>query len=136
MSKYVEKAIELHEKGYNCAQAVLCAFDDKTGIEHDVLYRLAEGFGSGMGNKKNTCGALSGAVILAGLKSSSGDCNNPTKKDTYKLVSKIADIFEAKCLTFNCRDIKGIDTGNPTISCGECIKTAVEAVSSVLFAEQ
>lgn len=135
MSKYVEKAIEYHNKGYNCAQAVLCAFDDKTDIDHAVLFKLAEGFGSGMGNKKNTCGALSGAVMLAGLMNSSGDCNNPTKKETYKKVSQIADAFENRCLAFNCRDIKGLDTANPTVSCGECIKTAVEAVSAVLFNE-
>ena len=27
-----EKAIELHDKGFNCAQAVACAFAEETGI--------------------------------------------------------------------------------------------------------
>ena len=34
-----EKAIELHDKGFNCAQAVACAFAEETGIP--VLNYLA-----------------------------------------------------------------------------------------------
>ena len=135
MDKYLKKAMEYHDKGYNCAQAVLCAFEDKTDLGHDVLFKLAEGFGSGMGNRKNTCGALSGAVMLAGLARSSGDCNVLTKKETYNLVSEIADIFESKCHAFDCCDIKGLETGVPMVSCSECIKVAVEAVARVLYAE-
>ena len=43
-----EKAIELHSKGYNCAQAVLMAFEDKTGADSGMLMKLSEGFGGGM----------------------------------------------------------------------------------------
>ena len=41
-----EKAIELHNKGFNCAQAVACAFADETGIPEETLFAACEGFGS------------------------------------------------------------------------------------------
>ncbi len=62
-----EKAIELHDKGFNCAQAVACAFAEETGIPEETLFAACEGFGLGMGMAA-TCGAVSGAVMLAGLK--------------------------------------------------------------------
>ncbi len=135
MSKYLEKALELHSMGYNCAQAVACAFADKTDIDDVVLYKLSEGFGAGMGNRNNVCGALSGAVMLAGLVESTGDINKPSKADTYKKSGEIAEIFEEKCGAVACCDIKGLKTGKPTVSCDECIRVAVKAVEEILFAE-
>ena len=79
MENYVKKAFENHEKGYNCAQSVMCAFADKTNLDEETLFKLAEGFGAGMGNRRNTCGALSGAVMLAGVLTSSGDPKDATK---------------------------------------------------------
>ena len=38
-----EKAIELHNKGFNCAQAVACAFADETGIPEETLFAACEG---------------------------------------------------------------------------------------------
>ena len=135
MSKYVEKALELHSKGYNCAQSVICAFEERTGVDGNTLYKLSEGFGAGMGNRNNVCGALSGAVMLAGVVESSGDINNPSKSLTYKKSGKISEIFEEKCRATSCCDIKGLKSGTPTVSCDECIKIAVEAAEEVLFSK-
>lgn len=133
MSKYIEKALECHSKGYNCAQAVLCAFADKTELDEKTLYKLTEGLGAGMGNRKNTCGALSGAVVLCGLLKSSGDFAVPTKAETYKLAGQLVNEFERRCGAFVCSDIKGLNTGTPTASCDDCIKGAVEAVEKILL---
>ena len=133
MSKYTEKAFEYHGKGYNCAQAVLCAFADKTELNEETLYKIAEGMGAGMGNRKNTCGALSGAVMLCGLVNSSGNVANSTKAETYKLASELVNNFERRCGAFVCSEIKGLNTGAPTASCDDCIKGAVEAAEKILF---
>ena len=37
-----EKAIELHDKGFNCAQAVACAFAEETGIPEEILFAACE----------------------------------------------------------------------------------------------
>lgn len=42
----VKLAEEKHHSGYNCAQAVLCSYSDKLGIDEETLFRLSEGFGA------------------------------------------------------------------------------------------
>ena len=46
MTNHAETAKELFEKGYNCAQAVLCAFSDVTGYDLDTSARMASSFRS------------------------------------------------------------------------------------------
>ena len=49
----VEHAIALHQKGYNCAQAVHCTYADLFGIDEQTAYKMSEGFGLGMGMIEN-----------------------------------------------------------------------------------
>ena len=50
----VKLAEEKHHSGYNCAQAVLCSYSDKLGIDEETLFRLSEGFGAGMADMQGT----------------------------------------------------------------------------------
>ena len=59
MNTKAEHAAELHQRGCNCAQAVACTFCKEFGISEDDMFRIAEGFGLGMGVME-MCGALSG----------------------------------------------------------------------------
>ena len=51
----------------NCAQAVLKAFEDKLPVDADTLMKLGAGYAAGMGCMESTCGALIGAVMVAGI---------------------------------------------------------------------
>ena len=42
MSTKVEKALELHDKGYNCAQAVACSFCEEFGVDQECLKSLRD----------------------------------------------------------------------------------------------
>ena len=66
-------AIEMHNKGYNCAQSVALTYADLVDMKPEQLFRITEGFGLGGGNMQGTCGAISGALALVGLLNSSGD---------------------------------------------------------------
>lgn len=126
-----EKAIELHNAGYNCCQATACAFAQKLGIDEEILFKISEGFGLGMGAMNCTCGAVSGAVILAGLKNSGGTSQR-TKADTYKLAEKIINEFKIKNQSVICRELKGVDTGKILRSCSGCIEDAVKIAAEIL----
>ena len=52
----------------NYCQAVVRAFADTLNMPEDKLMQLAAGFGSGMGTMEGTCGALVGAIMVAGLR--------------------------------------------------------------------
>ena len=73
MSDRIAKALENHDKGYNCCQAVACAFCDLVGVDEETMFKASEAFGLGMGCMNGTCGAISGAVLLAGFKNSSAN---------------------------------------------------------------
>lgn len=128
-----ERAIELHNSGFNCAQAVACSLCEDIGVSKEVAFSACEGFGLGMGGMEATCGAVSGAVMLAGFKSSSGNPENTaTKGATYKLSRTIVKEFEEKNSTIVCKELKGVETGKMIRSCQDCIRDAVEIAEKIL----
>lgn len=61
------------KNGYNCAQTVLLAFSKELGLDEDTAARLAQPLGAGMGRSGEVCGALTGALLVLGLKYGSSD---------------------------------------------------------------
>lgn len=49
MDTRVEKTIERHKKGYNCAQAVACTYCDLVGVDEETMFKMTEALGLGMG---------------------------------------------------------------------------------------
>lgn len=124
MEDRVQKALENHRNGYNCAQAVLCAYADLFGMSERDAYKIAEGFGTGMGGLGDTCGAVTAAFMLTGLKNSNGATGDKTTRpDTYKQVRELAESFTAEAGSIICRELKGA-TGKPVYPCQKCVETA------------
>lgn len=99
-------AEELFLSGYNCAQAVFCAFKDVTGIDEVTGLKLMSSFGGGMGKLREVCGACSGAFAVAGLLFGSDDPNdNIAKSEQYALVRRIAEEFKSLHGTYNCGEL-------------------------------
>lgn len=84
MSSRVEKALENHGKGYNCCQAVACAYADLVGVDENLIFAAGEGFGAGMGGMQCTCGAVSGACMVTGLLKSSRNTKEPVTKGFFR----------------------------------------------------
>ncbi|MBS6395779.1 MAG: C_GCAxxG_C_C family protein [Clostridiales bacterium] len=137
MESRIENTIVRHDKGYNCAQSVACTYCDLLGYDESQVFCMTEGFGLGMGGMEGTCGALAGAVVLAGLKNSSGDLDAPkTKGRTYQLSKRIVSEFQKKCGSIVCRELKGVETGKPKYACADCIRDAAAIIENVLFGEE
>ena len=132
-SERVAKALENHKKGYNCAQAVACAYADLFGVDEETAFRMTEGFGLGMGTM-GTCGAVSGMGFIAGLKNSCGTAlAGKTKKDTYGLMKAMTKALKDKNGSVICREIKGVDTGKVLRTCDGCIEDAAEIIEQTLL---
>lgn len=139
MESRIKKTLELHAKGYNCAQAVACTYCDLVGIDEQTALRATEGFGAGMGGMQATCGAVSGAVFLAGAKNADGIVGAPkTKGKTYKLSKTIVEAFQQKNGTLICRELKAKDpeTGKVKRDCDGCIMDAAAIAEIVLFSDK
>ena len=134
MDSRIKDTIVRHDKGFNCAQAVACTYCDLLGYKEEDIFRMTEGFGLGMGCMAGTCGALSGAVLLAGLKNRDGQIDAPkTKGKTYKLSRQLLERFHERCGSTICAELKGVTTGTPVHSCADCIKDAAAIVEEVLL---
>ena len=112
-----EKAVYLKRNGYNCAQAVLCAFQDDLGFDEETLKKLGAAYCVGMGSMEGTCGALIAAEMILGLKKFKGRAVIREAKDLLGEFKK-----EAGAIT--CRDLKGLDTGKVLCPCDECVRIA------------
>ena len=100
------RAAQYFLDGYNCAQAVLAAFSDVTGISPERSARMASSFGGGMGRMREVCGAVSGMLmvtsLLYGYDPTAGD---QVKKAHYALVQKLAGQFREEVGSIVCREI-------------------------------
>jgi C_GCAxxG_C_C family probable redox protein len=108
------------EGRYNCTRSVLAAFNDIIKIDEKELVALAAGFVGGMGNMEGTCGALVGAIMVAGIISEGNG--------TLKYSRIIVDKFKELCGATICKDLKGIDGTHYLCSCPDCIKNAILAL--------
>ncbi len=140
MSNRVEKAIQYNKEwGYNCSQAVALAYADLLGVNQEDAFKAMEAFGLGMGCMLGTCGALSGAIYLAGFVSSNGNMDdNPlskSKKSTYELASKIMKDFYNTHGTVTCKDLKDVK-GEHFTPCPKCIEEACLLVEKYLVADK
>ena len=137
MKTRVEETIGRHDKGYNCAQAVACTYCDLVGVGEETMFKMTEALGLGMGGMEGTCGAITGACVLAGMKNSTGNLEKPNSKGaSYKLSRQIVEEFKNQNGATQCRELKGVDTGKVLRACPDCIRDAARIAESVLFADQ
>ncbi|MHC4636270.1 MAG: C-GCAxxG-C-C family protein [Planctomycetota bacterium] len=113
MSK-VEQAVDGFESGYNCSQAVVGAYCEQFELEQDKALKIAAGFGGGIGRSGGICGALTGAIMVLGLKYGSSDTEDKQgKAKTYEIVSDAIKRFEERNGSVICRDLLGCDIATP-----------------------
>lgn len=104
-----EKAMELFEEGYNCAQSVFLAFEDLHGIDWEIAARLSSSFGGGMGRLREVCGALSGIFMTAGILYGYEDPKaSEEKAEHYARIQELAAKFEEKNGSIVCRELLGL----------------------------
>ena len=99
-------AAELFLRGYNCAQAVVIAFQKELGLTEEFCAKMASSFGGGMGRMREVCGAVSGMLMVAGLLYGYTEHDNdPKKKAHYALVQELAGKFREQVGSIVCREI-------------------------------
>lgn len=103
-----DKARENFMCGYSCAQAVLLAFSDLTGLDEKTALLISSSFGGGMGRMRETCGAFCGIIMVAGLLYGYTDPKAFDKKsEHYKRVQELAAAFREKNGSIVCREMLG-----------------------------
>lgn len=135
-------------QGLNCAECVLRTFMDiyEVNVPDEVIC-MATGFGGGMGHTKNTCGAITGAVLALGLvkgrrnpfgpKEEMGDRIKHLQGEIYPVFEEMVKEIEAKYGTLLCKEMSApfgeFDTKPRMRNCMEII--AYCAQLTVKYAE-
>lgn len=85
--KHADSAEALFSQGFACSQAIFSAYATEYGLNNDAALKVSSGFGGGMGRMAQTCGAVTGAYMVIGLKygAVSGQ-DQEAKQKTYRQV--------------------------------------------------
>lgn len=97
---------------FNCSQTVLKIFAPEIGLSDKTALRLASGFGAGMVCGE-TCGAVTGAYMVIGMKHGHDTPDPDAKANTKALIRKFNDEFKAEHQTLKCRELIGFDLSDP-----------------------
>jgi C_GCAxxG_C_C family probable redox protein len=114
MSAKSEQAVRKFRKGFNCSQAVLSVYVEEFGLCRETALKIACGFGGGMGRMALTCGAVTGAFMVIGLKYGNTTAEDKeAKAKTYKKVKEYTNRFKARNDSVTCRELLGCDLSTP-----------------------
>lgn len=116
-----EKALTLRAAGYNCAQSVLMAFGDITGLSDSEAARICNALGSGVAATGEICGVPNAMAITIGLIHT----DNPTEKvasakEARQLIETFAKLNKGR---LRCIDLKGKEDIRP---CDQLILQGIE----------
>lgn len=103
---YKQKARDLFLQGFNCSQAVFGAFAKDYDIPMNLALRLSASFGGGIGRMRETCGALCGACMIAGLETGQTEESDQTaKQKNYETVQHFFSEFGQRNGSTRCAEL-------------------------------
>ena len=104
--------MNLFKDGYNCAQAVFLAFEDKYNMDRKTALMISSSFGGGMGRLREVCGAVSGMFMVAGILFGYDSPNDfESKKNHYERIQALAKEYELINGSIICRELLGLGAG-------------------------
>ena len=102
------------QENFSCSQAVFSTFASEMGLDRETALRVAGAFGGGMARMGETCGAVTGAFMLIGLKCGQIRADDKTAKDTtYRIVREFVEKFKERNQSIVCRELLGLHPGTP-----------------------
>ncbi len=139
-------AVNLFAERFNCAQAVFAAYAPALGLEQAPALKIATAFGGGgLGARGGACGAVSGALLVLGLRYGMAAADDQAAKtQTYALAHAFADRFKERHGHLTCRELLGCDLGTPegaqmaqarqfhTTFCPALVRSAAEILDELL----
>jgi len=141
-----EKALTYFDNSFNCSQSVFGAFAPDMGLTEDDALRIACAFGGGMARQQFTCGAVTGALMVLGLKFGKGFEDEDEKKyDTYAKTISFFEEFKRQNGSVECRQLlDGLDMNNENdkkiiqeqnlfhVKCRKYVEDAVEITETII----
>lgn len=96
----------------NCAQTVFSLHAKELGITEELALKIASGFGGGMACAE-TCGAITGAYMVIGLKHGHTTNDPDAKAMTKEKIKLFNKKFTAVHGSLICKTLTGYDISTP-----------------------
>jgi C_GCAxxG_C_C family probable redox protein len=110
----VEDAVSCFKEGFNCAQSVFSSYAPQFGLSRELALKISTSFGGGMARMGKTCGAVTGAFMVIGLKCGRVSSQDEQTRDkNYGLVREFVKKFEARNGSIVCRELLDCDISTP-----------------------
>ena len=135
--------------GFCCSQAVLYVFAEECGLSKETALKLADAFGGGMGGMGSTCGAVTAAYMVIGLKNGRVEPEELFKKEeTRRLVKLFSDEFIKLHGALDCSELlecdmstaegkkEAKDSGLFIKLCPKYVRSAVLLLENILEAKE
>jgi len=103
-----DTALASFNKGITCSSSVFSAFADELGLDDKTAKKIGCGFGAGISRTGNICGAVSGAIMVIGLKYGKVEPGDDAATEkTRALVREFIHTFTQKNGSVNCTELLG-----------------------------
>jgi C_GCAxxG_C_C family probable redox protein len=117
MGMRADTAEKRFKEGFSCSQSVFSAFAEEEGIDLETALKIASSFGAGMARMGDTCGVITGGMMVLGLKFGRIIADDTDAKEkNYRLVHEFVERFSERFETSICRDLLGFDPGSAEAS--------------------
>jgi C_GCAxxG_C_C family probable redox protein len=140
----VEVATSLFKQGFNCAQSLLAAYSADFDLKQENALKIASAFGGGIARTGETCGFVTGALMIIGLKYGMSEARDKkAKTQTYETAQKFMEDFKLRNHSVICGDLLGFDISStknltPEMNrfimsrCQKLIRDSVEILDKIL----
>lgn len=105
-----EHALALFKEGFCCSQSVIMPYIEQWGLDRESFLKLTDAFGGGIGGMAGICGAVSGAIMVIGLKYGRTQSNDTeAKQKTRTLVKEFVKRYKDRYGFIECKHLLGED---------------------------
>jgi C_GCAxxG_C_C family probable redox protein len=140
-----KKAVACFAEGFSCSQAILFAYSDLFNLDRNTALKISQPFGGGIAHQGETCGAVSAAFMVIGLKHGRIQADDlEAREKTYEKVLDFIDQFSSTNSSIVCKELLGFDMSTPEgfknaedaglfdTLCPKLIQSSVEILENIL----
>ncbi|MDR2017644.1 MAG: C-GCAxxG-C-C family protein [Syntrophobacterales bacterium] len=142
----IDQALDCFRQSFNCSQAVVSVYGPWFGLDREYALKTSAAFGGGIARLGETCGAVTGALMVIGLAFGRTKAED---KNTVELTNRVTDQFierfKKRNFTLRCSELLGCEVGTPEGMkflkehnlrerlCSHFVKDAAEILEELLF---
>ncbi len=141
MSKKIEEAVRKFQNGFSCSQSVFSTFSEDYGLNSKTALKIASAFSGGIGHLGETCGVVTGAFMVIGLKHGKGRALSMRENAVIdKLIVRFINEFKKRNGSIICKELLDYSVPLPSEKqqsvsssrCSKFVRDSVEILEEIL----